>query len=176
MYLPLSLDVLLSTSRRTLLSPSCRVLSAWLMIVSSQGVKFEPSSFKLSHEMVVLMGGRNSIGFRQFSELTVKAFLACRPYGQAVVDTSSLMLAAEFPSFKGEPTMTRLAERFRLDLSETDAAEYMKGVIENACENPRSIVYDEFQRLTNGESRREGGGRDAANVDFQESPTCDERR
>lgn len=121
----------------------------------SQGVKFEPSSFKLSHEMVVLMGGRNSVGFRQFSELTVKAFLACRPYGQAVVDTSSLMMAAEFPSFKGEPTITRLAERFRLDLSEAEAAEYMKGVIENACENPRSIVYDEFQRLTNGEIRFE---------------------
>lgn len=87
--------------------------------------------------MVVLMGGRNSVGFRQFSELTVKAFLACRPYGQAVVDTSSLMMSAEFPSFKGEGTMQRLKERFRLDLSERDAAEYMKSVIANACENPR---------------------------------------
>jgi phosphatidylinositol 4-kinase len=102
--------------------------------------------------MVTLMGGRDSVGFRQFSELTVKAFLACRPYGQAVVDTSGLMLAAEFPSFKGEPTMTRLAERFRLDLTETDAAITMKGVIENAYENPRSIVYDYFQELQNGES------------------------
>lgn len=100
--------------------------------------------------MVVLMGGRHSVGFRQFSELTVKAFLACRPYGQAIIDTASLMLAAEFPSFKGEPTMTRLAERFRLDLTEVEAAEYMKGVIENACENFRSIVYDEFQRISNG--------------------------
>lgn len=81
------------------------------------------------------MGGRNSVGFRMFSELTVKAFLACRPYGQAVVDTTSLMLAAEFPSFKGEPTIQRLKDRFRLDLSEKDAADYMKGVIANALEN-----------------------------------------
>ncbi|KAL8284182.1 hypothetical protein RQP46_004931 [Phenoliferia psychrophenolica] len=120
------------------------------VIVDLQGVKFEPSSFKLSHEMVVLMGGRNSVGFRQFTELTVKAFLACRPYGQAVVDTATLMMAAEFPSYKGEGTMIRLKERFRLDLSEREAAEYMMSVVMNACENKRSIVYDEFQRITNG--------------------------
>lgn len=92
--------------------------------------------------MIMLMGGRDSVGFRQFSELTVKAFLACRPYGQAVVDTSSLMMAAEFPSFKGEATMTRLKERFRLDLEENEAAAWMKGIIDNALENPRSLVYD----------------------------------
>lgn len=100
--------------------------------------------------MVVLMGGKDSVGFRQFTELTVKAFLACRPYGQAVADTTSLMLAAEFPSFKGEPTIQRLTERFRLDLTEADAADYMRGVVNNAYQNVRSLVYDEFQLKTNG--------------------------
>lgn len=100
-----------------------------------QGVKFEPSSFKLTHEMVILMGGPNSAGYRQFTELTVKAFLACRPYGQDVVDTAALMTAAEFPSYKDEGTMPRLKERFRLDLSEREAAEYMMSVINNAYEN-----------------------------------------
>lgn len=95
--------------------------------------------------MVKLMGGKDSIGFKHFCALTIKSFLACRPYGQAVVDTSSLMLAAEFPSFKGEPTMDRLRERFQLQLTEKEAAAYMMGVINNAFENPRSIVYDEFQ-------------------------------
>lgn len=100
--------------------------------------------------MVVLMGGRDSPGFRQFTELTVKSFLACRPYGQAVVETSALMAGAGFPSYKDDLTMHRLAERFRLDLSEVDAAEYMKSVINNALENPRSIIYDQFQLSTNG--------------------------
>ncbi len=122
----------------------------FLFDIGPGGVKFEPSSFKLSHEMVVLMGGRESAGFRVFEELTVKAFLAARPYGQSVVDATALMLAAEFPSFKGEGTMDRLRDRFKLDLTEREAAEYMKGVIANALENPRSIVYDEFQRITNG--------------------------
>ncbi|GAA6057472.1 hypothetical protein JCM3770_000778 [Rhodotorula araucariae] len=122
----------------------------FLFDIGPGGVKFEPNSFKLSHEMVVLMGGKDSVGFRHFRELTVKAFLAARPYAQSIVDTAALMLAAEFPSFKGEPTIERLKLRFRLDLSEKKAAEFMVAVIDNACENKRSIVYDEFQRMTNG--------------------------
>ncbi|GAA5990506.1 hypothetical protein JCM11641_007742 [Rhodosporidiobolus odoratus] len=122
----------------------------FLFDIGPGGVKFEPNSFKLSHEMVVLMGGRDSVGFRQFRELTVKAFLSARYYAQAIVDTTSLMLAAEFPSFKGEGTIDRLKGRFKLDLSEKDAARFMVDIINDACENKRSIVYDEFQRQTNG--------------------------
>ncbi|GAA5822607.1 hypothetical protein JCM11251_004314 [Rhodosporidiobolus azoricus] len=133
-------------------SPPPLPLALVTMLISlpPQGVKFEPNSFKLSHEMVVLMGGRDSVGFRQFRELTVKAFLAARYYAQAFVDTTSLMLAAEFPSFKGEGTIDRLKGRFRLDLCEKDAAKFMVDIINDACENKRSIVYDEFQRVTNG--------------------------
>ncbi|BGP13672.1 hypothetical protein JCM10213_002240 [Rhodosporidiobolus nylandii] len=122
----------------------------FLFDIGPGGVKFEPNSFKLSHEMVVLMGGRDSVGFRQFRELTVKAFLSARAYAQSIVDTTHLMLAAEFPSFKGEGTIDRLKGRFRLDLSEKDAARFMVDIINDACENKRSIVYDEFQRVTNG--------------------------
>lgn len=96
------------------------------------------------------MGGRDSAGYRMFTELTVKSFLACRPYGQAIVNTASLMLAAEFPSFKGEPTMDRFRERFRLDLTEQGAAEAMRAIIANAETNPRSRLYDEFQYRQGG--------------------------
>ncbi|GAA6012158.1 hypothetical protein JCM11491_001767 [Sporobolomyces phaffii] len=122
----------------------------FLFDIGPGGIKFEPNSFKLSHEMIVLMGGPDSPGFRTFVDLTIKAFLACRQYAHQIVHTTSQMLSAEFPSFKGEPTMDRLLERFRLDLSEKDAAKYMISVINNAYENRMSIVYDEFQRLTNG--------------------------
>lgn len=126
----------------------------FLFDIGPGGVKFEPNSFKLSHEMVVLMGGKDSAGFRQFRELTVKAFLAARPYASQIVGTVNLMLAAEFPSFKGEGTIDRLMQRFRTELSEKKAAEYMMSVIDNARENARSIVYDEFQYRTNGTSFR----------------------
>jgi hypothetical protein len=41
--------------------------------------------------------------------------------------------------------MIRLRDRFKPDLTEREAAKYMQGVIDNACENSMSIVYDQFQ-------------------------------
>ncbi|KAF7295444.1 hypothetical protein MIND_01084200 [Mycena indigotica] len=114
------------------------------------GVKFEPHSFKLNHEMVLLMGGRYSQGYQLFQNLTVKAFLAIRPHAEQLVNTVQLMLDTGLPSFKGEPTIKRLRDRFALGLNERQAAEWMMSVIKNAHENVRSTAYDEFQRLQNG--------------------------
>lgn len=122
-----------------------RSIPCTLANAAVQGIKFEPNSFKLTHEMITLMGGKTSQGYRQFCELTVKAFLSCRAYVEAVVSTCQLMMPTDLPSFKGEGTMVRLRERFRPELTEREAAKYMQGVIDNACENSMSIVYDQFQ-------------------------------
>ncbi|KAJ7940268.1 hypothetical protein B0H13DRAFT_2299305 [Mycena leptocephala] len=114
------------------------------------GVKFEPNSFKLNHEMVLLMGGRYSQGYQLFQHLTVKAFLAIRPHAEQLISTVQLMLDTGLPSFKGEPTIKRLRDRYALGLNERQAAEWMMSVIRNAHENVRSTAYDEFQRLQNG--------------------------
>ncbi|KAF8637362.1 hypothetical protein AX17_002861 [Amanita inopinata Kibby_2008] len=115
------------------------------------GVKFEPSSFKLNHEMIVLMGGRNSQGYQMFQVLTVKAFLAIRPHADQIINAVQLMLDTGLPSFKGELTIKRLRDRFALHLTERQAADEMLHVIRNAHENIRSTVYDEFQRIQNGQ-------------------------
>ncbi|KAG0701518.1 hypothetical protein DFH29DRAFT_926376 [Suillus ampliporus] len=122
----------------------------FLFDIGPGGVKFEPSSFKLTHEMVVLMGGRYSQGYELFQHLTVKAFLAIRPHADQLVSTVQLMLGTGLPSFKGESTIKRLKDRFALGLNERQAAEWMMGIIRNAHENVRSTAYDEFQRIQNG--------------------------
>ncbi|KAG8958845.1 phosphatidylinositol-4- kinase, partial [Tulasnella sp. 425] len=106
-------------------------------------------SFKLTHEMVVLMGGRESQGYALFVQLTVKAFLAIRPHTDQLVQTVALMLGTGFPSFKGEPTIKRLRDRFAPGVTERQAADFMMAIVKNAHENMRSTVYDEFQRLQN---------------------------
>lgn len=122
----------------------------FLFDIGPGGVKFEPNSFKLNHEMVILMGGRYSQGYQIFQSLTIKAFLAIRPHAEQIVDTVQLMLDTGLPSFKGEPTIRRLRDRFSMHLNERQAADYMMGIIRNAHENVRSTAYDEFQRLQNG--------------------------
>jgi hypothetical protein len=99
--------------------------------------------------MVVLMGGRHSQGYQLFQNLTVKAFLAIRPYAEQIVDAVKLMLDTGLPSFKGETTIRRLKDRFALHMNERQAAEWMMSIIRNAHENVRSTAYDEFQRVSN---------------------------
>ncbi|KAJ7709476.1 hypothetical protein B0H17DRAFT_1155491 [Mycena rosella] len=118
-----------------------------------RGVKFEPHSFKLNHEMVLLMGGRYSQGYQLFQNLTVKAFLAIRPHAEQLISTVQLMLDTGLPSFKGEPTIKRLRDRYALGLNERQAAEWMMSVVRNAHENVRSTAYDEFQRVSHTSRR-----------------------
>lgn len=94
------------------------------------------------------MGGRGSQGFALFQQLTVKAFLALRPHTDQLVSSVQLMLDTGLPSFKGEPTIRRLRDRFAPGLNERQAAEWMMGIVRNAQENMRSTVYDEFQRVS----------------------------
>jgi phosphatidylinositol 4-kinase len=103
--------------------------------------------------MVVLMGGRYSQGYAMFQHLTVKAFLALRPYADQLINTARLMLDTGLPSFKGEGTIKRLRDRFALGLSERSAADWMMGLVKNAHENVRSTAYDEFQRVSLGNVR-----------------------
>jgi len=98
--------------------------------------------------MVTLMGGRYSQGYTLFTNLTVKAFLAIRPYAEQLIRTVHLMLGTGLPSFKGEPTIQRLRDRFVLHMNEREAADHMVRVIKNAHENKRSTAYDEFQRVS----------------------------
>lgn len=97
--------------------------------------------------MVVLMGGRYSQGYQLFQQLTIKAFLAIRPYMDQLISTVQLMLDTSLPSFKGEPTIRRLRDRFAPGLNERQAADFMVAVVRNAHENVRSTAYDEFQRV-----------------------------
>lgn len=98
--------------------------------------------------MVVLMGGRDSQGYRLFQNLTVKAYMAIRPHAEQLISTVQLMLETGLPSFKGEGTIKRLRDRFQLALNERQAADWMMSTVKNAHENVRSTVYDEFQRVS----------------------------
>ncbi|KAE8218856.1 hypothetical protein CF319_g7340 [Tilletia indica] len=107
------------------------------------------SHFKLTTEFIEVMGGTTSQGYRLFCELFIKGYLALRPYADDLVDACHLMLGTELPSFKGEPTIKRLRSRFRLDFDDRGAAKFALSLITTASENPRSILYDQFQYLPN---------------------------
>lgn len=114
------------------------------------GVKFEAVPFKLTKEMVMVLGGSNSTqAFKWFEELCIKGFLACRPYMELIVRCINPMLESGLPCFK-DTTIKKLRKRFVPTKSEKDAALHFKGLINKSYESFYTTGYDEFQRLTNG--------------------------
>ena len=116
------------------------------------GVKFERAPFKLTPEMIAVMGGddaNTSQSFRWFEELTIKAFLASRPYCDKLSHLVSLMLDSGLPCFKPE-TMRNFKDRFVLEKNERQAADFMLSCIKKSAANVTTKVYDEFQLITNG--------------------------
>lgn len=114
------------------------------------GVKFERAPFKLTPEMLAVMGGSTkSQPFRTFEELCVKAFLASRQYVEQLSHIVSTMLDSGLPCFKPQ-TMKHFRERFVLEKSDREAAEFVRHLVHVSERSYSTGVYDYYQLLTNG--------------------------
>ncbi|KAL8759808.1 MAG: hypothetical protein Q9199_000532 [Rusavskia elegans] len=118
--------------------------------IAPGGVRFERAPFKLTSEMVAVMGGSTSSqSYRWFEELCVKAFLASRQHAEKLCHIVVLMLGSGLPCFKPE-TITHLRERFVLEKSDREAAGFMRDLIKKSYGSYSTKGYDQFQLLTNG--------------------------
>lgn len=118
--------------------------------IAPGGVKFERAPFKLTTEMVAVMGGSTDHqAYKWFEELCVKAFLASRQYTEKLSQLVLLMMDSGLPCFKPQ-TIQHFKERFVLEKSEREAAEFVKHLIKRSHDSRSTGVYDQFQLLTNG--------------------------
>ncbi|KAL1304624.1 hypothetical protein AAFC00_003589 [Neodothiora populina] len=118
--------------------------------IAPGGVKFERAPFKLTSEMVAVMGGSTQAQpYKWFEELCIKAFLAARQHAEKLSHLVIVMLDSGLPCFKPE-TVQHFKERFVLDKTERGAAEFMRKLIHTSERSYSTGVYDQFQLLTNG--------------------------
>ncbi|KAK4998718.1 Phosphatidylinositol 4-kinase stt4 [Elasticomyces elasticus] len=118
--------------------------------IAPGGVRFERAPFKLTAEMVAVMGGSTTAQpYRWFEELCVKAFLASRQHAEKLCHIVLVMLDSGLPCFKPE-TIQHLRERFVLDKTEREAAEFMRMLVHRSERSYSTKGYDQFQLLTNG--------------------------
>ncbi|CAK7204679.1 Phosphatidylinositol 4-kinase stt4 [Sporothrix eucalyptigena] len=118
--------------------------------IAPGGIKFERAPFKLTSEMVAVMGGSTDHqSFQWFEELCIKAFLASRPYTEKLAQMVLLMMDSGLPCFKPE-SVKHFRERFVLEKSEREAADFMRDLIKKSYASYSTGLYDQFQWMTNG--------------------------
>jgi phosphatidylinositol 4-kinase A len=118
--------------------------------IAPGGIKFERAPFKLTNEMLAVMGGgADHQSFKWFEELCIKAFLASRQYADKLSQIVLLMMDSGLPCFKPE-TVKHFKERFVLEKTDREAADFMKDLIRKSYASYSTGIYDQYQLLTNG--------------------------
>lgn len=118
--------------------------------IAPGGIKFERAPFKLTSEMVAVMGGNTSHqSFKWFEELCVKAFLASRVHVEKLSQIVLLMMDSGLPCFN-PLSVEHFKQRFVLEKSEREAADFMKELIRKSYSSYSTGIYDQFQLMTNG--------------------------
>ncbi|CDF35607.1 unnamed protein product [Chondrus crispus] len=117
-------------------------------------MEFEKSPFKLTNEMVQVMGGTKSGAWKLFKKLCVQGYLeACR-YANKIM----LMVDIAYPGnelmpcfFHGrEYILENLRDRLGVDLSKKERASRMMKLINTAHGNWTTKAYDQFQKVSLG--------------------------
>ncbi|KAL0229947.1 hypothetical protein PCE1_003511 [Barthelona sp. PCE] len=96
-----------------------------------------PAPMKLTREMIDAMGGKKSFPFRKFRELCCEAFLVLRKHAQLIWAIVSNMKSAGYQSFGDSDAeihkaLATVIEKFRLDISDLEAYDYIQNLIEES--------------------------------------------
>ena len=113
---------------------------------------FESAAFKLSYEMTQLLdpgNSRNSEHFIRFQELCVKGYLAARTIADQIIDTVAMSEGSKLPCFSRGGSVNALRKRFHLEMTDSQAAVYMRRLIMDAYDKWTTGVYDLIQYYQN---------------------------
>jgi len=94
-----------------------------------------PPPMKLCKEMVEAMGGSNSESYRQFYSYCCEAYNILRKSANLILNLFQLMEGARIPDISSDPekAMLKLQEKFRLDLNDEEAGQWMQKLINDSA-------------------------------------------
>ncbi len=108
-----------------------------------------PPPMKLSKEMIEAFGGMSSEHYQEFRKECYTAFLSLRRYANLILNLFSLMVDASVPDIALEPdkTVRKVQDKFRLDLSDEEAVQYMQSLIDVSATAVMAAIVERIHKL-----------------------------
>ncbi|KAJ1522314.1 hypothetical protein ONE63_002611 [Megalurothrips usitatus] len=124
----------------------------FILSLSPRNLGFETSPFKLTLELVEVMGGLGSDMFEYFKILILQGLVAARKHSDKILSLVEIMRSgSQLPCFKsGAATVQGLKNRFHLNQTEEQLQLLVDGLVESSIHSLSTKLYDGFQYLTNG--------------------------
>jgi phosphatidylinositol 4-kinase len=124
------------------------------MLSNSPGgnFNFENAPFKLTKDMLEVMGGVDSLIFSYFKILLLQGFLELRKHSEDLVLLVEMMYPGErMPCFVDRGRVLKeLQERFIMHKTDVQCMAHVEALVNAASDNWRTNKYDSFQRYSNG--------------------------
>ncbi|EQC31916.1 hypothetical protein SDRG_10433 [Saprolegnia diclina VS20] len=115
---------------------------------------FERAPFKLTDEMVLTMGGKESPGYQRFLRLLGDGLLALQHHASRILALVSMTAKkSPFPCFVGQNVpllLRRLQDRLCVGASDSDVRLHAQRLADQSCNSLRTRLYDRYQYHSNG--------------------------
>ena len=121
-----------------------------------KGIKFEKAPFKITDEMLELIGGINSDNFKEYRKRLFKGYFAIYENFQKIQKLAEFMFIGQgkyFPCFiEKENTLASLKERLRPkdNMSKQQKMQYIDDLLSKSIDNWTTTYYDKFQYYIQG--------------------------
>ncbi|VDM08318.1 unnamed protein product [Wuchereria bancrofti] len=124
----------------------------YILSISPKNLGFETSPFKLTQELVDVMGGLDSDMFSYYKILILKGLLATRKHYEQVVSIVEIMInGSQLPCFRGgSSTIRLLKDRFHMNYTEEQLRTLVDAMVEQSRDSITTRLYDNYQYYSNG--------------------------
>ncbi|XP_066953270.1 phosphatidylinositol 4-kinase beta isoform X1 [Macrobrachium rosenbergii] len=124
----------------------------FMLSSSPRNLGFESSPFKLTQELVEVMGGENSDMFAYFKILLLQGLLAARKHNEKILSLVEVMSSgSKLACFRaGASVVPALKSRFHVNMTDEQLQNHLDQLVYNAINSITTRLYDGFQYLTNG--------------------------
>lgn len=124
----------------------------FMLSSSPRNLGFESSPFKLTQELVEVMGGENSDMFAYFKILLLQGMLAAKKHSEKIISLVEIMSSgSKLACFRaGASVVPALKSRFHVNMTDEQLQAYLDSLVYNAINSITTRLYDGFQYFTNG--------------------------